>query len=531
MKKKFLIGSLACLSLLVACGEVEAKPNYIENPLVNFDDNKEVYKNEFTELYDSLVNAGTSNSSIVDALVLKVAKKEIGTFEAGKESFISKERFDKLVNDYMVDKALSGQYSEDYLFQEEKFAKEQREALYTILDAKNEEYGEDFKADVELVPGITYEELFSGNYDDYKKEVVEPIIYERLLTAKYLYENKYKTIGRSAARNVRTIKIDNSSAEDKGSALRTLNNYVGGFLYASTSGATDADIKNVYPEAKAEDGTYPFDVESISNIWKGTDKATAEQKAFINGSNLSKESLYNLYDEIEKDLAKIDDETKDGYQIKEGLDYENSTYTNIISKYTGAYSYSIDWGVELETRKLNAQDLTEDDFFVEKTGLTGLPSNIRSDLFSMTVRNKLYSIGGTTFLLPEKQENTEFTFNPNFDSNDKVVASTLKFDTKEKALAAARNLIHYDSGSSTYYIVIVDDFRYSTTHLEGGESTAENVNEEKKAKAIDAAILLGENSTYQEDALLHYFEEYGLTYHDQDFYDYLSSTYEELFEE
>ena len=60
---------------------------------------------------------------------------------------------------------------------------------------------------------------------------------------------------------------------------------------------------------------------------------------------------------------------------------------------------------------------------------------------------------------------------------------------------------------------------------------AETVDVTKKNKAIETAVLLGENSTYQEDSLLHYFEEYGLTYHDDAFYEYLSSTYEELFEE
>lgn len=519
MKKKLFIGALACLSLLVSCSDIEAKPNYVEDKLVTFGDSSEVYNNEFTDLYDALVNAGTSNSTIVDALLLKIAKKEI-VFE-GENAFITAARFEELIDEYMVDKVLTGQYSEDYLFQEDKFAKEQREALYKVKDATGSETGNDFNTDIELTPDITYAEIFKGDYADYRERVVKPIIYERLLTAKYLYENKYKTIGRSAARNVRTIKIDNSSTEDKGSALRTLNNYIGGFLYASS---IEGDASSVYPETKNENGHYNFDVESISNIWKGTNKATTAQRAFIDGANLSNEALYNLHDEIEKDLDKIATKTADGYVLKPGLDYENSTITNIISKYTGAYSYSVNWGVTLEERKLNAEDYTEDDFFVEKTGLTGLPSNIRSSLFSMTVSKKLATIGGTTFLLPEQQENTEYFFKAG-------ETTELKLDTKEKALAAARNLIHYDASSSTYYIVIVDAYDYSTTDLAGGESTAETVDTNKRAKAINTAILLGENSTYQEDTLLHYFEEYGLTYHDQDFYDYLSSTYEDLFEE
>lgn len=546
MKKRNLLAVLACVTLLVAC-DVEAKPNYVSDKLVSFTDNAEVYNNEFTDLYDSLVDAGTSNSSIVDALILKIAKREIGVFakdteliEKGyktinEEGFLpaegitAEERFEQLIDEYMVDKVMGGSYSEDYLFQEDKFAREQRESLYIITDKTGSETGNQFNENIDLVPGITYSEIFSGreNYADYREKVVKPIIYERLLTAKYLYNNKYKTIGRSAARHVRVVEIDNSSTEDKGSALRTLNNYVGGFLYAATSGDTETNIANYYPEVKNADNTYPFDVESISNIWKGIwRESNPTQEAFVNGSNLSNESLYTLHDEIEEDLAKIADynSTDDSYTIKAGLDYENSTITNLLSEYTGSYSYPVDWGVTLAERKLNAQDLTEDDFFVEKTGLTSLPSSIRSNLFSMTVSKKLANVGGSTFLLPEQQENTEFVFKAGDNSS-------LVFDTKEKALAAATNLIHYDANSSKYYVVLVDAYDYSTTDLAGGESDAENVDLTKKNKAIETAILLGENSTYQEDTLLHYFEEYGLSYHDDAFYEYLSSTYEELFEE
>ncbi len=556
-KKNILISILACTSLLVACGEVEAKPNYVDDKLVSFTGSEEVYKNDFTGLYDSLINAGTANSTIVDELSLKVAKKEIGVFQKEKgdnsnlktidevgflpkgDNTTAEERFEKLIDDYMVDKVLGGQYSEDYLFQEENLAKELREALYDIKDNDGhgsavENNNNNFNKDVELVKNVTFDDIFSvknpdgsiklsgrEKYDDYREKAVKPIIYERLLTAKYLYNKKYKTIGRSAARYVRTIEIDNSSTEDKGSALRTLKNYIGGFLYASANGE---NASNYYPEEKNSNGNYDFNVERLANIWKGTVEDDSKAKNFIEKGNLSNEKLYNLYDEIEDDLNKIATKNGETYSIRSKLDYEDSTITNLVSEYTGSYSYSLDWGRTLKTRELNAKDITEDDFFVEKTGLTSLPSSIRSNLFSMTISRKVATIGGTTFLLPEEQENTNYTFN--IGDND-----ITNLSDKSAALEAARNLIHYDSSSSTYYVIIVDDYSYSTSDLADGEATAENINAEKREKAINTAILLGENSSYQESSLLYYFEEYGLTYHDQDFYDYITSTYEELFED
>ena len=550
MKKKNLIAALACLTLLVGCDEIQAKPNYVDDKLVVFNDNNsDVYKNEFTGLYDALVDAGTSNSTIVDELLLRIAKKESGVFandplaqkgyksitEAGfltaQDGVTAEERFERLVDDYMVDLVLGGSYSEDYLFQEDKFAREQREALYVVTDknVKDDEY--DFKEDVDLIPGITFDQIFTSreSYADYRERKVKPIIYKRLLTAKYLYNNKYKTLGRSAARNVRVVKIDNSSTEDNGSALRTLNNYIAGFLYASTSGKNDA--ANYFPGVKdATTGFYDFSVESISNIWKGiwrNDDAQAQrEQAFVQGTNLSSETLYTLHDTIEKDLEKIAsyDSTTGKYTLLSDLDFDNSTIANTVSDFTGGYAYSINWGLTLKERQLNANDLTEDDFFVEKTGLTNLPSAIRSRLFSMTVSKNVATVGGTTFLLPETQENQDQVFKAGDNS-------ALKFDTREKAIAAASNLIHYDSASSTYYIVLVDQFAFATTDLEGGDSKAENVNVERKEKATEIAILLGENSTYQKDTLLHYFEEYELAYHDDAFFEYVESTYEELFED
>ncbi len=556
MKKRNLLAVLASITLLASCSsEVSAKPNYVDNELVNVLDSEgnvqDIYKNEFTDLYDALVDAGTSNSTIVDALVLKIAKKEIGVYgELSEEEknlgyksidevkFITKERFEELVDDYMVDLVINGAYSEDYLFQEDKFVREQRESLYVIKDQEGKEDGNKFNSDIELYPEITYEEIFSGDYTDYRKKVVHPIVYKRLLTAKFLLNKRYKTLGRSGARNIRYVKIDNSETKDKGSALRTLKNYIAGFLYAIKN-PDKADVASYYPEVKDENGKYPFSEQTIANLWRGVwsekdvnEEEAARLNAFIDGSkNISKESLYTLNDDITEEINKIADydETTKHYTLKTGLDYENSTITDIVSKYTGDYSHSVDWGVTLKTRELNTKKMAESDFYVEKTGLTSLPSSIRSRLFSMSVSKNLVSLGGINFLLPEKQENSSFTFESG-TTEEKIDAT--KFAKPSDYLTIASNLIHSDSSSSSYYVIIVDDYSYSTNDL---ATDKEGLTEEEKAertrKATEIAIQLGEHSTYQNDTILHYFEENKLSYHDDTFYEYVKSTYKELFED
>ena len=553
MKKKNVIAVLAATALLVGCStEIKAKPNYVEDSLVQVSGNsgnEEIYNNEFTDLYDALVDAGTSNSTIVDYLINQMAKKEIGVSEQDPElaslkalgyktlneidflastspNSTSEEEFQKLMDDYMVDAIYDGGYTKDSNYQEEKFAREQRDALYIIKDYDNSEVAENFGEERLLVPNLTFDELFPNNgrerYKDYREKVVSPIIYKRLLTAKYLYQNKYKVLGRAAARNVRAVELDNGSINDKTAANRTINNYIGGFLYAQTSG--NADAANYFPGEKDSDGNYIFSVEAISNIWKGVDEGlTEKEKNFINSGNISGEKLYTRNSAIEEDLAKIADIENGHYHLKSGLDFELSTINDTVSKYTGSFAYPIDWGVTLAEREILADDIVYDDFYVERTGLIDFPSSIRSRLFSMSVENNLVTVGNTTFLMPEKKVNSGSSGEGESTSKNLVCNST------SSCIAQAANLYHYDAESSTYYVVIVDQYDYNTADLKGGEE--DGTNEEVKNKAIRIATLLGENESYQQDALIHYFKEYNISYHDDDFYSYLESTYPDIFEE
>ena len=568
MKKKNAFALLAATLLIVGCSsEIEAKPNYISDPLVNLSGtgtsgDEDIYNNEFTDLYDALVDAGTSNSTIVDHLVTQMAKREIGVsdldpdkdslkelgykslnevnfFEVSAPKGTSEEEFQKMMDDYMVDLVYGGGYTKDSYYQEEKFAREQRNALYVVKDHDNSETDENFGEDQLLVPDLTFEELFPNNgrarYADYRQKVVAPVIYKRLLTAKYLYINKYKVLGRAAARNVRVVTLDTTDVKDKTAAIRTINNYIGGFLYAQNAESQQlTDVESKFPGAKGADGNYEFSVEAVANIWKGEwpdheDPSYIKEKAFQNGSNLSGDKLYTRQSAIDEELAQIATVNQGHYTIKAGLDMDNTTITDLLSKYTGSYAYPLDWGVTLAKRANLIDDIVEDDFFVEKTGLTSLPSDIRSRLFSMNVSNNIVTVGNTTFLMPEKKVNQGSTGEEGEETTKNLVCK----DTSS-CIAQAANLYHYDSESSSYYIVLVDGYDYSTQDLSGGEAdsdTSIEENHEKKLKALEIAKLLGENSTYQKDALVHYFKEYNLGYHDDDFYSYLETTYPDIFEE
>ncbi len=551
MKKRNLFVVISAL-LLVGCSSsrVEARPDHVikEDVLVDVnegDKKTDIYNNEFTDLYQSLVDAGTTNSNVVDELVKTVAKKEIGTHKAedgfktfAEVGFITEERFNELVDEYMTDIAKGGSYTEDYLFHEEKFVRDQREALYTITDNTGSPTTENFNEPLLITPDIEFVDVFGvkteateeaqiakgrEKYKEYREKVVEPIIYKRLLTSKYLMNVKYKSLGRAAARNVRVITIDNSKPKDSGSAIRTLNNYIGGYLYVTNkeNNIPASEVESYFPTIV--DGKPTFDVKSLARIWQGVygDKPNElEQKelAFIDGKNATGEKLYTvnqetIVDEIEEIAVK---DINGKWVLKEGLDVEDSHITELLSKYTGSYAYPIDWGVTLEERKIQTTNIVEDDFFIKKTGLTSLPDSVRNRLFENSIEENISTIDGTNFLLPEKKAN---------------LGEEIKLNSIENCIKAASNYIHHDADSKTYYVVIVDEYKYSTAE----DGLGKELTEATKDKALEVAILLGEDSTQQTDAITHYFKTdndlYEILYHDSDFYDYMKANYPDIFED
>ncbi len=563
MKKINIIAVLSALLLVGCSSSIEARPDQVKNEdrLVEVKEGEtkvDIYNNEFTDLYESLINAGTTNTNVVDEMIQIVAKREIGVTASkaneqyksfAEKNFITEEKFNQLVDEYMVDQVMSGTYSEDDEFHEEKFAREQREALYAILDNDGSETEENFNAPKLLIPGIKFVDIFGSDkeateeakiakgrekYQEYREKVVNPIIYKQLLTSKYLLENKYKALGRAAARDVRVISLDNSKPQDSGSAIRTLSNYIGGYLYVTQNKIADEkEVSKYFPVAA--NGEVKFDIDSLARIWKGVydnknlTELEANELKFIDGTNATGEKLYTenqetIVDEVDQIAVKNE---AGRWELKTGLDTEDSHISELLSKYTGNYTYPVDWGVTLAERAIQIKDIVDDDFIIEKTGLTSLPSTIRNRLFAVNIEKNIKNIqnvnlidkngvnydSGINFLLPEAKENT-----------------IIDYTTVDGCLKAAKDLVHYDSSSKTYYVVLVDSYKYSTAE----DGLGKELTDKTREKALEVAILLGEDSSHQSDAVTHYFKKtdaiYEICYHDDDFYEYMKSNYPDIFE-
>lgn len=479
-KKNLLLCSLASILLLAGCGAVETVPTNVEDPIVDFEDTKVKYfRNEFQTVYDQLVSSGTSNATILDEALYTMAKAEIGDYtkdgDIEAKGFTTKKHIDELLDKKMVDRVKGGSYNQDGLFYEEKYVLELKTSLYDIK-------GTDYNNGHQIRPTDTYSDLFKCDYSDYREKVLLKETYRELLTAKYLYDEDYSSLGRSYARDVQYIKIENIS-DRKDAAVTTLNKYLGDFL---------------------NDNNKKFDLNFLANIWKGVeDQISAEEKKYIDDNN-----LYTLSMQIEDEIKRIVKVGQNGeIEVDQNGNYilldDEETDSSLESKYTNG-SYPVAWGHELALRELESKDIVQDDVFVKSIGISDLPSQITTRLFSSTVASFCSDPIGVegekiTFLLPESTEN--------IDKNN------------------PSKYIHYNADEDAYFIVIVKE-AYNTSVL---SPTADKP--VSKEKVLSIAEALAQNSSNSREALIHYFKEFDVSYHDDGFYEYIKETYPEIFEE
>ena len=134
--------------------------------------------------------------------------------------------------------------------------------------------------------------------------------------------------------------------------------------------------------------------------------------------------------------------------------------------------------------------------------LSDLPSSITSRLFRGVVENYLDTIhsdtyGDITLLTPES-----------------VPSNPAPGDYSSQYAI-------YDSGTSSYYIVIVNGY-YNTSSFR---------DEQNAEVAQEIARILGDTENYQTSAFTYYLDYYDLTFGDQDFYDYIETNYPSVFDD
>ena len=110
-------------------------------------------------------------------------------------------------------------------------------------------------------------------------------------------------------------------------------------------------------------------------------------------------------------------------------------------------------------------------------------------------------------------------------------------ETYDDSGADATPYVLYDSSSTTWYIIRVDEAVKANKLVKGGDNYYDNLPAANRAGtqtanqiALEIAGLLGDSDTYKKAANQHYVEEAAIAYHDQDVYDYFEKTFPDLFD-
>ena len=489
MKKNKLL-SVAALSLcllLTGCDDIAANPSNGDSPLVNFTEGKEYFQNDYQKIYDSVVSGGSVNTYTLEKLVQTIAADKVDNSSFFQDVKVLKNLKKELVDEAMLAKVNSDTYKKNGKFYESLFINNISKDLYTISKTAPVE-------GIYVRPDSTIDELLgadyfgfdaegkvTGPYAEYVTREVLPEINEKLLTAKYICETSFSALGRAYARKVSYVKLENIEKKP-GVASKLLTSWLGDFINNNKT------------------TTEKFDLDSLARLYKGLPETDAE-KAFLNAG-----SYYTLSDQIEDEIAKVAtyDETTKTFTMKMDKDID----TSIENKYTGNNTYPLEVGYSLALAELSGKEISDSDLFTKTNGISGLPTAITDRIFSSNIASYTKVKNGVTFLTPASTENGD----------------------------ELGQYYFYDAGTSAYYIVVIENYQYSSTVLK--EQVKDHINNEGVVTQVTneiarIALKLADSSTYKSNALLEVFEEYGVAnnIHDQKFYDYMEENYADIFED
>lgn len=209
--------------------------------------------------------------------------------------------------------------------------------------------------------------------------------------------------------------------------------------------------------------------------------------------------MVTLKDQITDEVAKID------------LQNPRLSDKSLESKYTNSYTYSVEKGERLAIDSLSRTDLVQDGYFLRSNGLSSLPDSVKNRVFS------------TNYNLDANSSSKDVTLTVN---NHRYVTPSITLNSDN----LFDSIVHYDSSSSTYYIVEVFDVINSSA-LKVNDSDSDEVKADKKARAEEIAYELADGSSLTTDSTIYWLKNKNITYTNNDFYDYVKETYPDVFED
>jgi hypothetical protein len=577
--KKFsiLVLSLASLSLLASCDNIEAKlqADKYDTPVLSLDGTT---NNALGKIYDALITEGDTNSAKILNNVLYLYSQSIygdffemkdavdvyekdNTNTAALDAFAAKyavyktedatkAKF-KVINFYndvlyrirstFLGYVSNSSYQVRNQFVESKFYDAQIAAYYTLTAASttsfpynkdkkqvlgnfrlSENYTEsgsfllDGQADLTQSADTTnsYFKNIFGTYANYIKLAVLPDIYRSELTSQYLYSENFGQIKQTAYRKVDYISLAENAA------------YIG-----SVGNLMTSYCKNVIAATDATITQSKYGFTFLGDLYKGTTfNFTTEEAALA-------KTIYAAADWHEVTLTTpltVDNWTISSYYKESAMgtiieSYQkltDSRYTDdstVRNDFTNSGAYPVGTGLTVKTRTLVSTDKTTHGWY-DKSGLSSLASALSTRLFKVQT---------ATDVDGNKSANETMTYGRYVNGNYYLLP--------ENSEAKASYPYLYKDSSDNWYIVKVEEAvkpAKITVDSTGTGSSAYYDNMTSHANdhfygevvARKIAYSLASNETWKNKANKFYVNAMALLYHDTYVYNYFKTTFPSLFE-
>ena len=463
----------------------------------------------------------------------------------------------------------SGSYSEENVFEEIKYLRSlsnsvennvititdavKTAAFKGVLTSKVEDYEvftkQSARLDTAVDDYILHREFYQSSAAEadgttpaadqdatYVEDKIIPDIYRQLLVEQYLLDESYDTLGRTSARQIDVISISKNSNYAKG-ANDLMNYFVKNKIFDNTR------------TAKIDLDTF----KTVSNAWVGAFMSDPDMEAYI-----------ALDAEARKTSALISKDAKAQYELmsaSQPADYyvggskpyfKGTAYGDMMEKiekindnpklsenesdFTGSNSYTVEIGKEIKTRELELEDHTFTGWYIKSVGVSGLPDDIKNQLFDINVSNAVgfgedcveysYDTTANAWTTNEKGAKAGSLINVVGKINDQYF---LRNTTRIKDNPVENDILFEKDG--TYYVVLVRDAIRSKT-LDKKNFTGKTPAQLAELETyIDEIVqIVANNDTYKNLSKKHWLEEMNIKYHDSKVYDYFKSNFPDLFD-
>ncbi len=483
--------SVAAVSLLLAsCDDIVNYPsNKGDQLVINGGGISDVYFNDYEAVYDSIVSSNGIYAKQLDNLLYNIAKEELKGDFAVTESDVAELSYKQIMATVQA-----GSFSTNNIFSEYRYGLSVLSNMYDIFSKNtgkpiSETNGysgvikpEDRINDQGKIDYTNFAKKYlKYDYSDSIKRNYTPSIYRQLLTAKYIYENTYSSIGNTNARDVVVVKLADTT-NYTGSASAFINKFYTDYL--SVANAT-------------------YDIYDLARMYKGID-LSAEEQNWITTNN-----LHTMQGQIDEDYN----------NVISNIDNPNSKYEALASDFTNSYAYPASHGKELKDNALKVNDLTLDGLYLKSSGLSNLPSEVKTRTFSTNIPSTL---------VPSDLNDTGSTTYSN-DYFQYLNGNWYVKPAKSEASTSSSSIVNYDSSSSTYYIVQVKEFVTSSSIAKKTSDSAEE-QARKMSLAKKVAYEMASSTTYTQDSTVYFLSHNNIVFSDPYFYKYIKDNYPKVFD-